>query len=572
MNGRIDNVPQPSPSSPVSQVDEVDASHIVVSSSDVLDSGEKKSVQNEPKQAVTTDGTTTAHRIDTGKNQMSEMMKKSKLFFTTSELMERMNRTMASVFNDGVDDFSEDGSNQQHTGGGFQPRVELQRRMPDGSLRRADDTDLAVADLQAKLRQAAQTVSTLSPEQRLQWSHEQRQIGNSLFGSGEYHEAMDVYLTCLVAMDMREGGEGEEILDEKVARTGYEGGRDCNVIITKTETHEGDSTRNQQKLISKERIEQEIKLPVLLNLSLCSLKLGMYKKTEQFCNFALGTCCLSASTKRDVAKIYFRRGKARMLMGSYNKAQKDLYQAMHMLQNSSTEAEVALSSVIDLEKKEISKEMDAVHKEMRKLAILKKEGERNRKRHVKAMKRTLGGMDTERLDDKHGEEKEGAIQRIQGSSTKGSRHKAFIGASLNVKVPSSSMVESHTDNDSRHDSVGNSAFGEGLYHDVRQRRAFSTLTAKGDVDTKRDRQHRYLNSAVAHLKKTDESNKGEKEEEEDEQELNCFQIYLSMVVRCLEKTLRLLGDESEGELGDTVWRREGEVVEKVQNGVVKKAA
>lgn len=63
---------------------------------------------------------------------------KKKLFYTTSDIMNTINKSIASL--DSADD-------------AISPRVELQRRMPDGSTRRADDKDLEAADMESKLKQ-----------------------------------------------------------------------------------------------------------------------------------------------------------------------------------------------------------------------------------------------------------------------------------------------------------------------------------------------------------------------------------------------------------------------------------
>ena len=47
-------------------------------------------------------------------------------------------------------------------------------------------------------------VSTLSPEKKIEWVAMHRQRGNTLFQKGNYKEAMDVYLTCLVAIETKD--------------------------------------------------------------------------------------------------------------------------------------------------------------------------------------------------------------------------------------------------------------------------------------------------------------------------------------------------------------------------------
>lgn len=73
-------------------------------------------------------------------NEMSQDDKKKRLFYTTSDMMKTINKSIASL--DSPDDV-------------ISPRVELQRRMPDGSTRRADDKDLEAADMDSKLKQVS---------------------------------------------------------------------------------------------------------------------------------------------------------------------------------------------------------------------------------------------------------------------------------------------------------------------------------------------------------------------------------------------------------------------------------
>jgi len=69
--------------------------------------------------------------------------KKKKLFYTTSDMMKTINKSIASL--DSPDD-------------AISPRVELQRRMPDGSTRRADEKDLKAADMDSMLKQVSTNV------------------------------------------------------------------------------------------------------------------------------------------------------------------------------------------------------------------------------------------------------------------------------------------------------------------------------------------------------------------------------------------------------------------------------
>lgn len=63
---------------------------------------------------------------------------KKKLFYTTSDMVKTMNNTMASL---------------DSPGDAISPRVELQRRMPNGSTRRVTEKDMEAADMDSKLKQ-----------------------------------------------------------------------------------------------------------------------------------------------------------------------------------------------------------------------------------------------------------------------------------------------------------------------------------------------------------------------------------------------------------------------------------
>jgi len=124
-----------------------------------------------------------------GRNISNADNGEGKMFFTTSDLIERMNSA--------VKDANVDVPKADSESRGF----ELQRKMPDGSYRRAEKSETAAADFQAKMKQASEMIANLNPQQKIEWAKYQRKEGNALFEKGDYTEAMDVYLTCLVAMD-----------------------------------------------------------------------------------------------------------------------------------------------------------------------------------------------------------------------------------------------------------------------------------------------------------------------------------------------------------------------------------
>lgn len=187
-------------------------------------------------------------------------------------------------------------------------------------------------------------------------------------------------------------------------------------------------------------------LPVLNNLALCTLQLGMWSKTDQFCTLALEDTLNFDILEKDeeraaVAKIYFRRGKSRRLQGLYKEARNDLEQALLLMGDDDTQ------------------ERRTVQREIRKVDQSVTEGKRNEKRQERAMKKALGG----------GRPDVGCGEKVLGTE------------------------------------------------DHRQRRKYSTLTAKSSLEDDND--------------------------EESDEELSCWHHYLLVVVRLTEMALELLGDE-----------------------------
>jgi tetratricopeptide (TPR) repeat protein len=179
--------------------------------------------------------------------------------------------------------------------------------------------------------------SALTPEQKIEWAISQRKEGNRLFANSEYQEAMDVYLTCLVAVD-------------------------------------ASNSQNDSQNTSSQ-CDSEIKLPVLLNLALCALKLGMLSKAEKFCNYAI-----ELESGQQSAKSYFRRGKVRMLQGNYISAELDLDKALDLLESSDVSAAESDRDADERDKR-------VVLREKQKLQGLMKQAEKNQKQQKKAMQR-----------------------------------------------------------------------------------------------------------------------------------------------------------------------------------------
>lgn len=251
-------------------------------------------------------------------------------FVTTSYVLDTINSALEETMN-GMNPLTSSGETQQQKQKGY---FELQKRMPDGSARKATEEEITSADMKNKLEQAAQLTSKMTLEQKVEWAQKQRQSGNELYQQQKFKEAIDIYLTCLVVRD---------------------------------------TTQNQQKVVDQDVLI----LPVMNNLAQCSLQLGWYHKAELFCT--LGLEALGDDSRgQSVAKLYFKRGKARRLRGWYDEAKGDLERALVALWN---RTEIAVDKTA--EQKSIEREFQLLHK-----AIV--EGKKNKDRAQRAMQKVLG--------------------------------------------------------------------------------------------------------------------------------------------------------------------------------------
>jgi hypothetical protein len=140
----------------------------------------------------------------------------------------------------------------------------------------------------------------------------------------------------------------------------------------------------------KQVTEEQIQLPVLLNLSACTLKLAMYKKTKIFCDLAIDLPCGKTSPK-----AFFRRAKAQMSMGSYQDAKRDLVHCLDLVvrknDRSPQQNDGERASDLDLAAR--------VEKELAKLEILMQRAEANRQKQKEAMQRVFSGTSQKKIVD-----------------------------------------------------------------------------------------------------------------------------------------------------------------------------
>lgn len=253
-------------------------------------------------------------------------------FTTTTDVLNQLNQTLAKL-----EDDNNNGTTTSTTIATTQPRFELQTRFEDGSTRRSTESELKAADMQTKLQQVAHHIANLTLAQQVEFAHQQRQYGNYLFDDKRYEEAIDVYLTCILVA-------------------------------------------SKDKLMMGQ---------IMNNLATCSMQLQWYRRTEQFCSIGLeqiegGGGGGNASSDDDddddalrlyVAKLYYKRGKARRLSGFYGTAKTDLDRSLELLLLLLPEHE---------------NERRVVHKEMSLVAAAAVEGRRNKERAATAMKQVMG--------------------------------------------------------------------------------------------------------------------------------------------------------------------------------------
>ena len=310
--------------------------------------------------------------------------KEKKMFFTTSDLVSKMNASMkeANILP------TSSASSDDDAGGGF----ELQRKMPDGSYRRADEKEVAAADFQSKMKQASEAIKTLNPQQKIEWAKYQRTEGNVLFAKGEYKEAMDVYLTCLVAMDQTSSSSTSSPPSDDAASVASADDNDEKTNDGRRNDDDvtnGDDDEEEEQQLNIQ-IEKDIKLPVLLNLALSALKLGMLSKAEQFCNHAIET-----ELGKQSAKAHFRRGRVRMLMGHFVSAELDLDKAHELIDTNMIMRNSDNNIVTDINDreennqklKELENEKTVILREKQKLNRLVNHAHKNEKQQKRAMQK-----------------------------------------------------------------------------------------------------------------------------------------------------------------------------------------
>jgi hypothetical protein len=396
-------------------------------------------------------------------------------FVTQTSVVESLNKALADLQS------PEDTSNAPH--------FELQKRLPNGNTRRATTEELQAADMESKLQQAAAQVEYLKTwEEKKQWAEEQRQYGNQLYREERYEQAIDVYLTCLVVAQQ----------EKKLAPP---------------------DTQSQSQSAGL------LFLYVMNNLAQSTLALKWFRKTEQFCTLALQEVYVNAeydpdagagagtdvnngsgdepsgggatrSTNIDatslkypkqqhqIAKLYYKRGKARRLGGLYKDARIDLETALQWIEWLSNNKTKADSTLENQDKEQdgqaVADSRRVVERELQLVAKASVEARRNKERQQQAMQKVLSSSqkDTNKLSD-------------------------------------ASTAQSATSRPS-------------LFPEINGKRAFSTLRAP---------------SARRNEKDTADESEDLIDVDEQKRQLTYSQWYLVMIGRVAEKLLEWTGDE-----------------------------
>lgn len=248
-------------------------------------------------------------------------------------------------------------------------RFELQRRLPDGSTRRATTEEMAAHDVQTQIQQAIQHITTTftTDKERGEWAEVQRIMGNQYYQKGDYEQAITVYLTCLPAVVA--GTESFQLLQTKYdwnhhLEEEYDEGSvgDCSPLVSTStlavaENHRDDSllldvvphtatatnttntiTRTNSEDIELCKSRLLLFMKIMNNLAQSALKMRWNRKADNFVSLAIDyltehkhtTSLLESSEEyqEQLSKLYYRRGKARRLRGEYKQSRNDLQWAI----------------------------------------------------------------------------------------------------------------------------------------------------------------------------------------------------------------------------------------------------
>ncbi|TMW68795.1 hypothetical protein Poli38472_006263 [Pythium oligandrum] len=168
--------------------------------------------------------------------------------YTVSKMLQSINDIMAPVL-------SEEAST----------KVALKRKLDNGIMLDTSEQEIALLDLQAKVKHSATQVASLTRrEDKAEWVQQRRNMGNEAFRLQNYQEAADRYVEALTGLDF--GSTPEER-------------REC---------------------------EQQSQLPLTCNLAACLLMLEQYEKARRVCDQALQIDARYVRALQQRAKAFVR--------------------------------------------------------------------------------------------------------------------------------------------------------------------------------------------------------------------------------------------------------------------------
>jgi tetratricopeptide (TPR) repeat protein len=156
-------------------------------------------------------------------------------------------------------------------------QVDVARKNKDGVLQSARPEELATLCTKSRVAAAAKLLQNLDATEKLQWAIDTKEEGNVLFQEQKYSEAMEKYVEALSASDFGSSTDNNEV-------TG------CSEAV---DVAHGSAVGNIDILI----------IPVLCNLSACSIQLKLWYKAAQFADHALRLrpTCRKAALRRGIA-------------------------------------------------------------------------------------------------------------------------------------------------------------------------------------------------------------------------------------------------------------------------------
>jgi hypothetical protein len=352
--------------------------------------------------------------MEVGAQQGRPFLKDENSFITTPDVLCHLNRALQQLDGDSKENGSHDANDDDdsrsaklaNNGTQRSPACfELQRKLPNGTTRRASQGEQDALAMEQQLQQATSFLLALpTVDDKIEWCERQCQAANKMYRQQQYQQAINAYLLCLPVTSALE----ENVADSSSGDNGTLGAA-------------GSHGRNIQVVL--------FFLRIMNNLAQSTLQLRWCQKTELFVQYALEFIqkyqqylpqltnsappapfrtyqkrmpwALSSDQHRQyllhISKLYFKRGKARRLRGLYPASKSDLLLAASYLDSSAfTGKEMCDSSPRSLDTNEsrpcatVGTSTDAEHrsiaKELSLVVAAVQEAKKNKERQKDGMK------------------------------------------------------------------------------------------------------------------------------------------------------------------------------------------